>query len=884
MHREKLNYTTRFLVLILINVYNLINILQRPVTVSFNSYNEGPLDIYLIWTTEKNTFGPRHFAVLNSYFYHHPNAKITVFAKYLDDQMFSSFTNNGYSIAVESISQKKLLGLKCPGQEWLKRINEYEKGKYFYSHLTDYIRFCVLYSRGGVYSDFDAILLKQLPYSGDFIAKDHALGECSWCLFDDVYLAPGLMGTQKKSVFVYNALMFGFDDHLKYEMNVFNSVGPKAVTKAYKSNPVGVQILDSKEFYPFNYLNATDIFTITDSQNRQKVVSKLLASSISLHLYGHMARNLPILPGSIAYDVMDRYDLHLTEKCFLKLPRFVSTAAELGKDIRVIGRRNDSFDPLTVLVSSVKGSLQIGNVTSHSLRLTAQSVSEMNHHLSLLVYMHQNYQPDRITFEFNGKKSSIRVISQLEVSIMIKTVGRMDKVFNLVDSIRDIYSQVPILVSDDGEYTQSEGYKHQKEKKGFHYYPLPFDVGLSAGRNYMLSKIETPFFFVTDDDFEFDQNSDLYSLVHALEIFDIAGGKNPIDEEKYGIDFSGIIEIEGKTLILKGSQGEYDETTNCFNVDFVPNLFAGRTDVFKYIEWDPNLKVGEHEDFFLRAKQQGLKVATCPHVSFIHKQTEHWLLRNSYDRMRSRVWNYLRQSLEKHELNKLVSFNRVMVDIRPPTRLDLAKLLYSFPTALILTWKSKENPVRVLVKSGNREYETDYKHRSFILYRLTPCMNYSITIYSGNSFEFEEIGYALQARTSCSMTKISKFEAGIETRIEYNSDESLVLTNSEISNQSSAFYMFQTLKVDSFVTTIKFSGDLKIERIFGHKVKVFIRVIVYQPDSQYSEIEYADYDSTKLQTIVSGIQVNGYVSSIRIDAGFHASSGSVEFSPIYIDF
>jgi hypothetical protein len=93
-------------------------------------------------------------------------------------------------------------------------------------------------------------------------------------------------------------------------------------------------------------------------------------------------------------------------------------------------------------------------------------------------------------------------------------------------------------------------------------------------------------------------------------------------------------------------------------------LFLSRTELFQNkIKWDESLKLGEHEDFFLRAKQMGIRVLTCPDVSFQHHQVEHWLRKTAYDKMRSRVYDFWKQSLRKHQLSRLISFGTVMMNL-----------------------------------------------------------------------------------------------------------------------------------------------------------------------------------------------------------------------------
>lgn len=149
--------------------------------------------IFLLWTTSPETFKERNYDVLEAYYYHHPDADITIYATQLDTGMFERFVRSGYRLSVVSISDEfiKSLSDHCPGERWVENLDEWKKGPYYYSHITDYVRFCLLYKNGGIYSDFDAILINPINQYDNFIGKDSSVanGNCKWCFpGGDMYL------------------------------------------------------------------------------------------------------------------------------------------------------------------------------------------------------------------------------------------------------------------------------------------------------------------------------------------------------------------------------------------------------------------------------------------------------------------------------------------------------------------------------------------------------------------------------------------------------------------------------------------------------------------------------------------------------------------------
>jgi GT2 family glycosyltransferase len=650
--------------------------------------------VYFVWTTTPDTFTIRNFKVLDSYLYHHPRATLIVYASFLKQDMFQPYITAGYNIQVRQLNDSFLLQLAdrgCPGKSWLNKLNLHKRGPFFYSHVTDFVRFCVLYLEGGIYSDFDAILLNRISEHESFIGRDSsgALGKCQWCLpGGDLYLAPGLMGAHKGAEIPHRALDIAFEKEA-YDPTIFNLVGPIAVTKAYREILSGIHVYDRHVLYPYNHMDAWKL--LKENVDAQGIVNALSRSSLSLHLYGHKTRHLPVEEPSIAsialaqFSIVDHEAFFKTFEASLKCPGYFATGkyAHHVKDIRVVFRSNPNSDEIQhpqkteIILTAKHGYIQSmeDDATfrnSKSVLLEGTTPAELNQKLSRLVYFpslsctSECYGKDTLLLKMRQAGQTIDSctvnvydITSL-VTIIVKTFGRMEKVFTLIESVRELYPNVQILVADDGEQLVSP----PSNPVGFKYFALPYDVGLSAGRNFLVDKVNTKYFLTLDDDFTMDHKSYLDDLVHALESnhFDIAAGKSPTDIENFELDFCGLMSIQNQTLVLE--PGEYGMYETCHHVDFVPNLFVSKTHLFRTrIQWDNRFKLGEHEDFFLRAKQLGLRVGTCPSTSFIHDQVEHWLKRTKYDQMRNRVYDFWKDSLRKHGLQKLVSFNRTMMNL-----------------------------------------------------------------------------------------------------------------------------------------------------------------------------------------------------------------------------
>ena len=86
---------------------------------------------------------------------------------------------------------------------------------------------------------------------------------------------------------------------------------------------------------------------------------------------------------------------------------------------------------------------------------------------------------------------------------------------------------------------------------------LPYDSGLSLGRNVLLARATTDYVLYTDDDFVLGEDSLVFDMIIvAMESgADIVAGKVPEDERLYASDFSGKLVVADKTLTL--SYGHY---------------------------------------------------------------------------------------------------------------------------------------------------------------------------------------------------------------------------------------------------------------------------------------------------------------------------------------
>ena len=107
-----------------------------------------------------------------------------------------------------------------------------------------------------------------------------------------------------------------------------------------------------------------------------------------------------------------------------------------------------------------------------------------------------------------------------DVTLIIKTFERHYAVTRLVRSIKRRYRQANILVVNDS--------KNPKKLDGVDNLIMPYDTGISVGRNAALEHINTRYFLLLDDDFVFSRRQKLGYLISQMEEhdnIDILGGR-----------------------------------------------------------------------------------------------------------------------------------------------------------------------------------------------------------------------------------------------------------------------------------------------------------------------------------------------------------------------
>lgn len=272
-----------------------------------------------------------------------------------------------------------------------------------------------------------------------------------------------------------------------------------------------------------------------------------------------------------------------------------------------------------------------------------------------------------------------------ELTIIIKTFNRKKSLIRLLNSIIGMKYNYPIIILDDGK-NPSELITKKFENLDIEYLCTEFDIGLSKGRNILLNQVCTEYFFLCDDDFVFDERTNLnYNLDIMIQNpqIDILGGitytRNSINSIfslittirhpnrlKYILKKKEIIEINNGYINTDDNNNvtiEFDKDINNFNddklysVDICMNVFIGKTKRIRDINgWQPdNVKVGEHKTFFIRAKQRGLVVKFTKKLGVQHYPKKTLL----YNKYRLRSFYMEKEAFKYHGFNSVTVYDGV---------------------------------------------------------------------------------------------------------------------------------------------------------------------------------------------------------------------------------
>uniref|UniRef100_A0A8C2GU53 Glycosyltransferase 2-like domain-containing protein n=1 Tax=Cyprinus carpio TaxID=7962 RepID=A0A8C2GU53_CYPCA len=212
---------------------------------------------------------------------------------------------------------------------------------------------------------------------------------------------------------------------------------------------------------------------------------------------------------------------------------------------------------------------------------------------------------------------SLSVDVNSQVTVLIKAFLRYKELNVLINSIRQNYPKIKIIVADDSlnpEKVVGDNIEH---------YIMPPAQGWFAGRNLAVSQVTTKYFLWVDDDFVFLNETRIESFVNIMEAvpeLDVVGGQVEGNQFAFQLQYEeGNSEEGGCITRVSRTHAPLPGFDGCFFADGVVNYFLGRTEAVRRVGFDPFLKRVAHTEFFVDGLGD-LLVATCKGFRIGHQK------------------------------------------------------------------------------------------------------------------------------------------------------------------------------------------------------------------------------------------------------------------------
>lgn len=188
------------------------------------------------------------------------------------------------------------------------------------------------------------------------------------------------------------------------------------------------------------------------------------------------------------------------------------------------------------------------------------------------------------------------------VTIIFKSFQRQRLAKKLYRNIQRYYPGVRVIIADDSKQPL------RLEGPGLQVIQLPYDVGLSAGLNQALARVETPYVIRMDDDelltpcsgfhrqLEFLENHPEADLVGVLPV----GLMSKKGWRENTVRSFARFTMENAPKALKIPHWTWLDETHVV-CGKVPNIFIARTEPYRALGYDDNIRMIDHHEFFFRA-------------------------------------------------------------------------------------------------------------------------------------------------------------------------------------------------------------------------------------------------------------------------------------------
>ena len=250
----------------------------------------------------------------------------------------------------------------------------------------------------------------------------------------------------------------------------------------------------------------------------------------------------------------------------------------------------------------------------------------------------------------------------IKVAILITTFNRDELLYKAIQRLVDLnLKDCIVLVGDQGNISEDKrNYYNNLKSEKFDWIELPFDCGLSYGRNRLVElakEKDCEYCIVSADSIVF--NKSLKNIANLFYLFD-----NNKKLGKIGFQLNNRIGWEGWLSIIKNESFKLEfidkskyKIDNVINAKIIPcnickNVFIAKTESLIDIKYDENLKLMEHEDHCIRYYNKYLTLWTdLISADYINFKPE------SYNIYRRRMYGeFMKVLLKKYNFKKWILY------------------------------------------------------------------------------------------------------------------------------------------------------------------------------------------------------------------------------------
>lgn len=250
------------------------------------------------------------------------------------------------------------------------------------------------------------------------------------------------------------------------------------------------------------------------------------------------------------------------------------------------------------------------------------------------------------------------------IAVGIKTFMRDAALYKTLETYRETLAKTGMpyrfYIADDGPQDDRKAMFYAQLEAGGHVVvSLPFDSGISFGRNALLRQIKEDYVLISDDDVVIRDAESIKRMKAVLDSDENIGLVAATLKYELGAYFAGEnyakgLQLERRNRLLARIPAPRNirETVDGIHyvyADQVPNIFLAKRDVFRDVSWDNRIKIEfEHMDFFLELMKTKWKAVVCLDAEALHLITNAPPEYNRYRRTAPSAY-----FLDKHDLGSV---------------------------------------------------------------------------------------------------------------------------------------------------------------------------------------------------------------------------------------